>query len=117
MPQIMLKFPKRNYPAGVRKGGNVNPEKKPVQPQVPGTRDRIRPPQATTDPEYMERSRRIGWRDQPQAKIEPQTNREAIAQMLGRLFGIHEGAAAKKGETSNEKTERLRREYQRLYGA
>lgn len=44
-------LPRRVYPPGVRKGAVVNPERDPVQPEVPGTRDRIRPPQATTDPE------------------------------------------------------------------
>ena len=45
-------------PFGARPGGVVEPEPRFVMPNVPGTRDRMRPPQATTDPKIKRRTSR-----------------------------------------------------------
>ena len=110
-PNIMGQIITRSGLAG-QGGGTETPS--PVAAAAPTGQPNVLPVQNSTLPSGF-------TRDQPQAEIEaeiePQTNRGAIAQMLWRLFGIDEGAAANKGETSNQKIERLRREYDRLYGA
>ncbi len=46
---------KRKVPPGTRPGARLNPERNPVEPKVPGTRDRMRRPGTTTDPEELKR--------------------------------------------------------------
>ena len=59
MPRVPRpRIPKRKVPFGARKGGRIKPERKPVKPKVPGTRDRMRPPKATTDPKIKRRTMR-----------------------------------------------------------
>ena len=49
---------RKQRPKGTRPGGVVKPERNPVRPKVPGTRDQMRPPQATTDPKVKKRAMR-----------------------------------------------------------
>ena len=50
-PRMTRSTTRRMYPVGVRKGGDLAPELYPVQPKMPGTRDKMHRPQTTTDPE------------------------------------------------------------------
>ena len=54
VPKINRPIPRFKRPFGTRPGGVAKPELRPVKPKVPGTRDRNRPPRATTDPSISE---------------------------------------------------------------
>lgn len=47
------KFQGDARPFGTRPGGTVNPEARPVEPQVPGTTDQPRRRRLTTDPSIL----------------------------------------------------------------
>ena len=58
MPYIRGRPKKPKIPFGSRPGGKLKPEKKPVYPKVPGTRDKMQPDSFATDPLFKKRRRR-----------------------------------------------------------
>ena len=44
---------RRKRPFGTRPGGTTKPERRPVRPKVPGTKDRPRRRRLTTDPSIL----------------------------------------------------------------